>query len=123
MYNFDELCRYDVKEEHLTQFFEWSIEVSVTPESNVFVKYGCLASVAMILKHGKREDLLPHARKLLEWIINAEFKNNSGTNIQKLVYKNIQRIGMCVNLALIKLLITVSIRINLFTYTYRNMEI
>lgn len=57
------------------------------------MKYGTLASVAMILKHGKREDLLPHARKLLEWIVSAEFKNNPGSNVQKLVYKIIQRIG------------------------------
>lgn len=48
----------------------------------------------MILKHGKREDLLPHARNLLEWIVGAEFKNNPGSNVQKLVYKIIQRIGI-----------------------------
>lgn len=85
--------RYDVKQQYLSQFFDWACSLSVDPDSNVFVKYGCLASVAMILKHGKREDLVPHAPKLLEWIVNAEFKNNPGTNIQKLVYKNIQRIG------------------------------
>lgn len=48
----------------------------------------------MILKQGKREDLLPHARMLLQWVINAEFKNSSGANVQKLVYKIIQRVGM-----------------------------
>lgn len=69
------------------------MELSLSTDSSVFVKYGTLACIATILKHGKREDLLPYARRLLEWIINAEFKNNVGSNIQKLVYKIVQRIG------------------------------
>ncbi|KAB0802179.1 hypothetical protein PPYR_04365 [Photinus pyralis] len=88
------LTRYDVKEQHLSSFFEWACKLSIASDSIVFVKYGCLASVAMVLKHGKREDLIHHAPYLLKWIINAEFKVNPGTNIQKLVYKNIQRIGL-----------------------------
>lgn len=48
----------------------------------------------MILKHGKREDLLPHARRLLQWIVNEEIKINGDTNVQKLVYKIVQRIGL-----------------------------
>jgi hypothetical protein len=47
----------------------------------------------MILKHGKREDLLPHAERLLQWIIDDDIKTNSGSNVQKLVYKIVQRIG------------------------------
>ncbi|XP_018565799.1 tubulin-specific chaperone D [Anoplophora glabripennis] len=88
------ITRYDVKEKHLTSFLDWAMELSLSKDSNVFVKYGTLACIATILKHGKREDLLPHARRLLEWIINAEFKNNVGSNIQKLVYKIVQRIGL-----------------------------
>ncbi|KAG5900138.1 hypothetical protein JTB14_012811 [Gonioctena quinquepunctata] len=88
------ITRHDVKEKHLPSFIEWVKEQSLGKDSNVFVKYGTLACVATILKHGKREDLLPHARTLLEWIVNAEFRNNSGSNIQKLVYKIIQRIGL-----------------------------
>ncbi|KAF5295539.1 hypothetical protein FQR65_LT10402, partial [Abscondita terminalis] len=88
------LTRYDIKGEYLPSFFEWAFTLSIAPDTMVYIKYGCLSSVAMILKHGKREDLLPFAPKLLSWIINAEFKNNPGTNVQKLVYKNIQRIGL-----------------------------
>ncbi|KAK9710946.1 Tubulin folding cofactor D C terminal [Popillia japonica] len=88
------LTRNDVKEQHLKPFFDWASELSSNSEASVFIKYGTLASVAMILKHGKREDLLPHARNLLEWIVGAEFKNNPGSNVQKLVYKIIQRIGL-----------------------------
>ncbi|CAG9762163.1 unnamed protein product [Ceutorhynchus assimilis] len=81
--------RNDVKEKHLTTFFDWASEQSLAPESNTFVKHGTLACVAMIIKHGKREDILPHAPKLLSWITNPEFKV-----VQKLVYKIIQRIGL-----------------------------
>ncbi|KAJ8961404.1 hypothetical protein NQ318_014649 [Aromia moschata] len=88
------ITRYDVKEKHLHSFFDWAIQLSSANDSSVFVKYGTLACVSTILKHGKRDDLLPYTRKLLTWIINAEFKNNSGSNIQKLVYKIVQRIGL-----------------------------
>lgn len=89
------ITRKDVKEKHLSSFLNWAKQLSVAPESDVFICYGTLACVATILKHGKREDMLTYAPSLLEWIVNAEFKNNSGSNIQKLVYKIIQRIGLC----------------------------
>lgn len=87
------ITRQDVKEKHLSSFLDWAKQLSIALDSNVFVRYGSLACIATILKHGKREDLLSFAPQLLEWIVNAEFKNNSGANIQKLVYKIIQRIG------------------------------
>lgn len=86
--------RTDVKEKYLDEFISWACNLSVSKSSSSFVKYGTLSSIAMILKHGKREDVLPHAQKLLAWIINDEIKNHPGSNIQKLVYKIIQRIGL-----------------------------
>ncbi|XP_030759284.1 tubulin-specific chaperone D [Sitophilus oryzae] len=88
------ITRNDVKEVHLKPFIDWVMVQSLASNSNVFVKYGTLSCIATIIKHGKREDVLPHARVLLEWIINSEFKENSGSNVQKLVYKIIQRIGL-----------------------------
>lgn len=82
-----------MKEIHLKQFFDWGINQSLSKDSNIFVKYGTLACIASIIKHGKRDDILPHAHRLLEWIINSEFKENSGSNVQKLAYKIVQRIG------------------------------
>lgn len=87
------LTRSDVKE-HVPAFFEWACIESTKDEFDVFIKYGTLACVAMILKHGKREDLLPHVRNLLQWVINADLKNSTEANVQKLVYKIVQRIGM-----------------------------
>ncbi|XP_044262327.1 tubulin-specific chaperone D [Tribolium madens] len=88
------ITRNDVKQEHLFSYIEWSITESTSSESNVFTKQGTLASIAMILKTGKRDDLLPHARLLLQWIIRDEIKQGSGTSVQKLVYKIVQRIGL-----------------------------
>lgn len=87
------LTRIDVKE-HLPDFLSWACSESTKDDVDIFAKYGTLACVAMILKHGKRDDLLPHARNLLQWIINAEFKTSAEANVQKLVYKIVQRIGM-----------------------------
>ncbi|XP_017771538.1 PREDICTED: tubulin-specific chaperone D [Nicrophorus vespilloides] len=88
------LTRTDVKEQYLSSFLNWACELSVEKDSSSFIKYGTLSSVAMIIKHGKRDDILPHAQKLLQWIINAEIKSYPGCNIQKLVYKIVQRIGL-----------------------------
>lgn len=60
----------------------------------MFAIQGALSTIAMILKYGKREDLLPHATKLLRFIINTEYKEKPGTQIPKLGFKIIQRIGL-----------------------------
>lgn len=124
------LTRIDVKELYMSSFFTWACELSVQKDSSVFVKYGTLASVAMILKNGKREDLLPHATKLLQWIINSEFKNNPGSNVQKLVYKIIQRIGMYIEILFIQKLFcfnlyyfSLLLRFNIFASQSSNMEV
>lgn len=83
-----------MKEKHLLEYLNWTISLSLSFDISVFAKEGTLSSVAMILKHGKREDLLPHAQKLLQWIITDDVKINSGTNVQKLIYKIVQRIGL-----------------------------
>lgn len=57
----------------------------------------------MILKHGKREDLLPYARDLLQWIICAKFKIHTGSNVNKLVFKIVQRIGEITKRKLVEL--------------------
>ncbi|CAG9860286.1 unnamed protein product [Phyllotreta striolata] len=87
------ITRSDVKEKHLSSFIDWAKELSLS-NGNVFVKQGALACIATILKHGKREDLLPYATDLLQWVVSAEFKNFPGANVQKLAYKIIQRIGL-----------------------------
>ncbi|XP_022919826.2 tubulin-specific chaperone D [Onthophagus taurus] len=88
------LTRTDVKQIHLKQFLDWARNLSSNPSSTVFLKYGVSSCVAMVIKHGKREDLLPLARDLLDWIIGDHFRLNSGSDVHKLVYKIVQRIGL-----------------------------
>ncbi|XP_026481813.1 tubulin-specific chaperone D [Ctenocephalides felis] len=86
------LTRNDVKDKYLAQFFDWACQVN--ENLTVDVKYGILASVAAILKHGKREDLLPYSNKLLHWIINSQYKETNGALVHKYSIKIIQRIGL-----------------------------
>ncbi|XP_044761611.1 tubulin-specific chaperone D [Coccinella septempunctata] len=88
------LSRSDVKSVHLTSFLEWAKELGSQDTYNIFQKHGIFECIAIILKHGKRDDLLPYARDLLQWIISPKFRENTGSNVNKLVFKIIQRIGL-----------------------------
>jgi hypothetical protein len=59
----------------------------------VFAQCGSLAAVASILKHGKREDLLPHGQSLLKWILASKYRGNPNTLVRKFGIKVVQRIG------------------------------
>lgn len=88
------LTRPDVKEIYLAQFFDWIMSnENETDEDLESCKHGQLAAIAAILKHGKREDLLPYADKLLEWILKMPFKEGSDFLKYKLYIKIIQRLG------------------------------
>ncbi|XP_045480328.1 tubulin-specific chaperone D [Harmonia axyridis] len=88
------LSRCDVKAVHLTSFLDWAKELGTQDTHNIFQKHGIFECIAIILKHGKREDMLPYARDLLQWIISPKFKTNTGSNVNKLVFKIVQRIGL-----------------------------
>jgi hypothetical protein len=65
----------------------------MSSDSPVYAQCGSLAAIASILKHGKREDLLPHARSLLKCILASKYRDNSNIFIRKFSVKVIQRIG------------------------------
>lgn len=89
-----------MKDIHLEPFFNWAFETEKNSEC-VFARYGALACVARILKQSKREDILPYAPRLLQWILSVNFKDSPDRNILKYGYKVIQRIGMWYNLSII----------------------
>jgi hypothetical protein len=62
-------------------------------DSPVYAQCGSLAAIASILKHGKREDLLPHAQRLFKWILAIKYQENHNTLVRKFGVKVIQRIG------------------------------
>ncbi|XP_061386956.1 tubulin-specific chaperone D [Musca vetustissima] len=84
--------RADIKELYLDRFLEWVM--SQHKSDTVDIKFGQLAAIAAILKHGKREDLLPYADKLLQWIISCQYKDGSDFLKYKSYIKIIQRIGL-----------------------------
>lgn len=53
-----------------------------------------LAALAAILKHGKREDLLPFASIMLQKILESNYKKCSNSLLRKFAIKVIQRIGL-----------------------------
>ncbi|KAI5644463.1 tubulin-specific chaperone D [Phthorimaea operculella] len=88
------LTRSDVKELYMAPFFDWARDLhsDLTDENKIY--YGVLASVAAVLKHGKRDDLLPFAPKLLEWMTKQNYKQHSAMLVRKYGVKIVQRIGL-----------------------------
>lgn len=84
--------RADIKDLYLERFFDWIIMQHKC--DTVEVKFGQLAAVAAILKHGKRDDLIPYADKLLQWIVGCQYKDGSDFLKYKSYIKIIQRIGL-----------------------------
>lgn len=84
--------RADIKDLYLEKFLDWII--SQHQADTVQVKFGQLAAVGQILKHGKREDLLCYADKLLQWIISCQYKDGTDFLKYKCYIKIIQRIGL-----------------------------
>ncbi|XP_022185409.2 tubulin-specific chaperone D [Nilaparvata lugens] len=87
------LTRSDVKEAHLKPFLDWACS-SLVNEQGSWKRFGPLSSLAAILKHGKREDLLPYATLLFTRIIDAKCRNDSYRLTRKYAMKIIHRIGL-----------------------------
>ncbi|XP_017860136.1 PREDICTED: tubulin-specific chaperone D [Drosophila arizonae] len=84
--------RNDIKDLYLERFFDWIIEQHQA--DTLQVKFGQLAAIASILKHGKREDLLPYADKLLKWILGCKYKDGDDFLKYKYYIKIVQRLGL-----------------------------
>lgn len=82
------LIRIDIKDHYLPAYFDWVMKCD-----HAEVKFGQLAALSSILKHGKREDLLPHSTGLLKWLIGCDFKATSDFLKNKYFIKIIQRLG------------------------------
>lgn len=96
------LTRSDVRAAgKVQQFFEWS-ERSLQRALDVGtenVPIGVLLSICQTLRFGKRDDLLPHAERLLvllrEWdAAGRSVFSSSNTLVRKLCMKLVQRIGL-----------------------------
>lgn len=86
------LIRNDVKKVYLGEFLDWATSCADIIEDP---KIGPLAGVACVLKHGKREDLLPYVEKLAEWVLHLDYdKIYKNFKVYKICIKISQRIGL-----------------------------
>lgn len=88
------LIRSDVKELYMGAFFEWACELHSNLQEEDTIHYGVLAAVATVLKHGKRDDLLPFVTKLLEWVTKQNYQQHKAMLVRKYGVKIVQRIGL-----------------------------
>lgn len=82
------LIRLDIKDKYLPKYLDW------VSEPNDQVHFGKLAAISNILKHGKREDLLVHAPKILACMMAGDFRSNNDFLKNKYFVKIIQRLGL-----------------------------
>lgn len=82
------LIRIDIKDKYLPAYFDWVIN------SSEEILFGKLAAISNTLKLGKREDLLMHAPKLLQWLLSCDYKSGNDFLKNKYFVKIIQRIGL-----------------------------
>ncbi|XP_022825239.1 tubulin-specific chaperone D [Spodoptera litura] len=88
------LIRSDVKELYMGAFFDWACDLHSNLQEEETIHYGVLAAVAAVLKHGKRDDLLPLAPKLLTWVTNQNYQQHKAMLVRKYGVKIVQRIGL-----------------------------
>ncbi|XP_045447141.1 tubulin-specific chaperone D [Melitaea cinxia] len=88
------LIRSDVKELYMNSFFNWACDLHSNIQAEDTIHYGVLAAVAAVLKHGKRDDLLPYTPKLLEWVTTQNYKQHNAMLVRKYGVKIVQRIGL-----------------------------
>lgn len=112
------------------EFFKWSCCQNADLRQEDNINYGVLASVATVLKHGKREDLLPYADDLFKWIIKQNYNKSKAILVRKYGIKIIQRIGkifhLCVQILImyhIIILIALFYRISIIEASFSNLAI
>jgi tubulin-specific chaperone D len=86
------LIRNEIKDIYLSAFFDWAI-IEVHPD-DLYIRYGTLLAIAAILKQGKREDILPYASKILQWLLAQNFTSCQDYLKNKYYVKIIQRLGL-----------------------------
>ncbi|XP_063533150.1 tubulin-specific chaperone D [Cydia strobilella] len=88
------LVRSDVKELYMGEFFDWACKLHSNIQDEDNIHYGVLAAVAAVLKHGKRDDLLPYASKLLDWVTRQNYQQHKFMLVRKYGVKIVQRVGL-----------------------------
>ncbi|XP_067044336.1 tubulin-specific chaperone D-like [Acropora muricata] len=92
------VTRPDVKKERLPEYLDWSLfnMEKATEETlhGMLLLTGILTTLALLFKHGKREDLIPFASTVLKQIGACQINSTKNTLLRKLTIKLIQRLGL-----------------------------
>jgi len=88
------VTRPDIRESALPAFIDWALSSALTENARDHDITGGLMALASVVKHSKREDMLPHASVILERILKCNLKENPNTLIRKLALKLVQRLGL-----------------------------
>ncbi|XP_068671771.1 tubulin-specific chaperone D-like isoform X2 [Montipora foliosa] len=92
------VTRPDVKKERLAEYLDWSLvnmeNANEETMKGVLLLTGILTTLALLFKHGKREDLIPFAPIMLKQAGASKICNTNNTLLRKLSIKLIQRLGL-----------------------------
>ncbi|XP_062871978.1 tubulin-specific chaperone D [Trichomycterus rosablanca] len=92
------MTRPDVKQKWLGEFLDWTCTTisqtsDVTMQGTVALD-GALHSLAQLSKHGKREDFLQYAPKVLQCLDQKRLAESNQAMLRKLSVKVVQRLGL-----------------------------
>ncbi|ESP04000.1 hypothetical protein LOTGIDRAFT_156603 [Lottia gigantea] len=92
------LSRPDVSKVKLSPFLDWAMktikEADCETMIGINITCGILSSIALLYKHGKREDMLQYAPDVLEGISECNLKEKPNSILRKTAIKVIQRLGL-----------------------------
>ena len=92
------ITRPDVLKTRLAPFIDWCLknisDSNTDTMTGITVIKGCLSTMALIFKHGKRADLLQFCSPVLEFVQTSNVLDVKNLVLRKLVVKLTQRIGM-----------------------------
>ncbi|XP_041362453.1 tubulin-specific chaperone D-like [Gigantopelta aegis] len=92
------MTRLDVKKEKLPEFIDWSLQILHEAEAETVAGMnalcGILMTLALLFKHGKREDLLTYVPAVLEKVLGGVFLSDFNTVLRKSAMKILQRLGL-----------------------------
>ncbi|XP_077980737.1 tubulin-specific chaperone D-like [Glandiceps talaboti] len=92
------MTRPDVKTQRLPDFLDWALTVMTKADRatmpGMIAMSGILSTLALLFKHGKREDLESYAPVVLERLIACKLTDTVNTVLRKLHIKLVQRLGL-----------------------------
>ncbi|GIY26319.1 tubulin-specific chaperone D [Caerostris darwini] len=87
------ITRPDVKDVYLKEYLDWSLKMLMS-SNEISLQAGILSSLALLFKHGKRDDMKSYGAPILHKILECGFKDSGSSVVRKMALKLIQRIGL-----------------------------